>query len=221
MTKVEEGEFWWGGAVHDGAKMPLSAHSVYAIDLRREGRGNQSAPFFVSSHGRTVWSEEPFAISFDHGILRAEGGAPILLEQHGATLREGYLGGMKAHFPFDGRCPERAFYVTPQFNTWVELRYDHNRQAVLDYAHSLLSNGYAPGVLMIDDTWQEDYGVWRFHPGRFPDPAGMVKELHEMGFAVMVWAVPVVSPDSAPFRKAMNTPGALIRGRLFCCDRLY
>ena len=66
---------------------------------------------------------------------------------------------------------------------------------------------------MIDDTWQEDYGVWRFHPGRFPDPAGMVKELHEMGFAVMVWAVPVVSPDSAPFRKAMNTPGALIRGR--------
>ena len=117
---------------------------------------------------------------------------------------------MKAHFPFDGRCPERAFYVTPQFNTWVELRYDHNRQAVLDYAHSLLSNGYAPGVLMIDDTWQEDYGVWRFHPGRFPDPAGMVKELHEMGFAVMVWAVPVVSPDSAPFRKALNTPGALI-----------
>lgn len=213
MTKVEEGEFWWGGAVHDGAKMPLSAHSVYAIDLRREGRGNQSAPFFVSSHGRTVWSEEPFAISFDHGILRAEGSAPILLEQHGATLREGYLGGMKAHFPFDGRCPERAFYVTPQFNTWVELRYDHNRQAVLDYAHSLLSNGYAPGVLMIDDTWQEDYGVWRFHPGRFPDPAGMVKELHEMGFAVMVWAVPVVSPDSAPFRKALNTPGALIRGR--------
>ena len=78
MTKVEEGEFWWGGAVHDGAKMPLSAHSVYAIDLRREGRGNQSAPFFVSSHGRTVWSEEPFAISFDHGILRAEGSAPIL-----------------------------------------------------------------------------------------------------------------------------------------------
>ena len=213
MTKVEEGEFWWGGAVHDGAKMPLSAHSVYAIDLRREGRGNQSAPFFVSSHGRTVWSEEPFAISFDHGILRAEGSAPILLEQHGATLREGYLGGMKAHFPFDGRCPERAFYVTPQFNTWVELRYDHNRQAVLDYAHSLLSNGYAPGVLMIDDTWQEDYGVWRFHPGRFPDPAGMVKELHEMGFAVMVWAVPVVSPDSAPFRKALNTPGALIRGK--------
>ena len=105
MTKVEEGEFWWGGAVHDGAKMPLSAHSAYAIDLRREGRGNQSAPFFVSSHGRTVWSEEPFAISFDHGILRAEGSAPILLEQHGATLREGYLGGMKAHFPFDGRCP--------------------------------------------------------------------------------------------------------------------
>ena len=31
-----------------------------------------------------------------------------------------------------------------------------------------------PGVLMIDNGWQENYGVWRFHGGRFPDPHGMM-----------------------------------------------
>ncbi|VAW23213.1 hypothetical protein MNBD_BACTEROID01-1875 [hydrothermal vent metagenome] len=48
---------------------------------------------------------------------------------------------------------------------------------------------------MIDDNWQEDYGKWDFHPGRFPNPKGMMDSLHQMGFKVMVWICPFVSPD--------------------------
>jgi len=53
---------------------------------------------------------------------------------------------------------------------------------------------------MIDDNWQEDYGKWRFHPGRFPDPAAMMDSLHQMGFKVMLWICPFVSPDCDVFR---------------------
>ena len=38
-----------------------------------------------------------------------------------------------------------------------------------------------PGIIMIDDNWQEDYGKWNFHQGRFPDPHSMMKELKELG----------------------------------------
>lgn len=79
------------------------------------------------------------------------------------------------------------------------------------YARSVLANGLAPGVLMIDDTWQEDYGLWRFHPGRFPNPKAMCRELHDLGFSVMVWLVPYLSADSPSFRKAQALPGALLR----------
>jgi alpha-glucosidase len=48
---------------------------------------------------------------------------------------------------------------------------------------------------MIDDTWQEDYGKWNFHPGRFPDPKAMCDELHRLGFKVMLWICPFVSMD--------------------------
>lgn len=39
---------------------------------------------------------------------------------------------------------------------------------------------------MIDDNWQEDYGKWDFHPGRFPNPKAMIDSLHQMGFKVML-----------------------------------
>ena len=65
-------------------------------------------------------------------------------------------------------------------------------------------NGVPPGVLMLDDTWQEDYGLWNFHPGRFPNPKKMMDELHEMGFKVMVWICPFVSPDQYQICNQIN-----------------
>ena len=53
---------------------------------------------------------------------------------------------------------------------------------------------------MIDDRWSYDYGNWTFDGTRFPDPAAMTAELHTLGFAVMLWLVPFVSPDSATSR---------------------
>ena len=53
---------------------------------------------------------------------------------------------------------------------------------------------------MIDDNWQKDYGVWQFRPDKFPTPKEMITQLHQMGFKVMVWVCPFVSPDSQEYR---------------------
>lgn len=63
---------------------------------------------------------------------------------------------------------------------------------------------------MIDCNWQEYYGSWNFHPGRFPDPKAMVEKLHELGFLVMVWVCPFVSPDSVLYRH-LRDKGYLIK----------
>jgi len=203
-------EYWWGGAVHDGAQFPLSAQSTYHYDFSRQSSGNQTSPFFVSTCGRSLWSEKPFVINFDKGNVTISGLSDIVFDEAGGTLREAYLRGMKAHFPFTGVAPEKAFYVTPQFSTWVELRYDQSEDAILSYAESLLKNGFAPGVLMIDDTWQENYGVWNFSPRRFRDPKGMIEKLHNIGFSVMLWVVPLISPDSREYREALKVPGTIL-----------
>ena len=70
----------------------------------------------------------------------------------------------------------------------------------MKYARSIVDNGFPTGILMIDDNWQKYYGNFEFRPDRFPDPKGMVEELHALGFKVMLWVSPFVSPDSQEYR---------------------
>jgi alpha-glucosidase (family GH31 glycosyl hydrolase) len=106
----------------------------------------------------------------------------------------------KTYFPSNGRIPDELLFTHPQYNTWIELMYDQNEADILKYASDIISKGYPPGVIMIDDNWQEDYGKWEFSPRRFKDPKGMIDKLHAMGFKVMVWICPFISPDSEVFR---------------------
>jgi alpha-glucosidase (family GH31 glycosyl hydrolase) len=55
---------------------------------------------------------------------------------------------------------------------------------------------------MIDTNWAIYYGSPQFDISRFQDPASMISELHDMGFKVMVWVTPFISPDSTVFRLA-------------------
>ena len=108
--------------------------------------------------------------------------------------------------------PDELLFTQPQWNTWIELTYNQNQEDILKYARGILDHGFAPGVLMIDDTWQEDYGIWEFHPGRFPDPKAMMDSLHQMGFKVMLWICPFVSPDSPPYRELKKKKALLLQG---------
>jgi len=107
----------------------------------------------------------------------------------------------RQYFPPSGQTPDPLLFTHPQYNTWIELQYDQNEEDILKYAQSILDNGFPPGVLMIDDNWQIDYGVWDFSAERFENPKLMTDKLHDMGFKVMLWACPFVSPDSEVYRE--------------------
>lgn len=42
-------------------------------------------------------------------------------------------------------------------------------------------------TILLDEGWSVTRGDWRPHPVRFPNIRGLVDELHEQGFKVMVW----------------------------------
>jgi alpha-glucosidase (family GH31 glycosyl hydrolase) len=189
---------WWAGIVVHGDRMPMRAG--YTADLRAETYGNQAQPLLLSNRGHVVWSDEPFTVAASTRELRIEGTAPLISLRSGTTLRDAYLAASRRFFPASGRIPDSLLFAAPQYNTWIELMYDQNQVDVLKYARGIREHGLPPGVLMIDDNWQEDYGRWRFHPGRFRDPKVMIDSLHAMGFKVMVWVCPFVSPDADVYR---------------------
>jgi hypothetical protein len=84
----------------------------------------------------------------------------------------------------------------------------------------LLDAGFPPGVLTIDDRWSPDYGTWEFDTSTFADPTAMVQRLHDLGFTVMLWLVPFVSPDIATFRYLRGRPRRSLLRRKRAGDNL-
>lgn len=185
-------EYWWGGSVINSHKMPFSEKSCFEWDLRGRGVSNQTMPLLISNKGRYIWSDFPFAFSFNNGEITIEGESVEIVEC-GATLKDAYLSAMKAHFPFDGKKLPDVFFETAQYNGWMQFMFEPTQERILQYAQDIIDNGFAPGILMIDEGWQQDYGNWKFNPIKFPNPKEMIEKLHNMGFKVMLWVVPYVS----------------------------
>lgn len=205
---IKENEYWWGGNVEDGKHMPYE--NSFSRNLDGDLLYNQGVPFLISNKGRYIWSEKPFAFSFDKDRLVVEGTSDVILNENNGTLKETFAKASSNHFPPSKQSPDKSFFAHPQFNTWMEMTHQPSQEKVLKFAKDIVSNGFSPGILMIDDGWQENFGVWNFHPGRFPNPKEMIQELKELGFTVMLWLCPFVSPDSSNFRM-LEQKGYLIK----------
>ncbi|WOO43580.1 glycoside hydrolase family 31 protein [Rubellicoccus peritrichatus] len=211
IFSISDSEGWWGGNTASGHLMPFTKGSAYEVNLMGDNEGNQSQPILLSSDGRLAYCDEPVRLKFGEDELRMDGDlAQVQTMDSGKTLRDAYLNAKDALYEFDGRIPDAELFRMPQYNTWIELMYDQNEVAILAYAERLLAEGYPPGVLMIDDTWQEGYGIWEFAPRRFKNPKEMIARLHAMGFKVMLWVCPFIQSDS-PIYRQLAKQKAMIR----------
>jgi len=202
----------WVGMINDGYLMPLSAE--YGVNFFGENRSNQSQPLILTNKGQFAWSESPYRAYFKNNeITINDRYDQVITGKQGNTLAEVQRYVREKYFPASGKMPDTLLFARPQYNTWIELTYNQNQEDVLKYAQGILDNGFPPGVLMIDDTWQEDYGLWKFHPGRFPNPKEMIEKLHTMGFKVMLWICPFVSADQATIYNALRKSKALLLGK--------
>ena len=202
---ILENECWWGGASRFGMQMPFTEKTVFKADLTEKtlDPANQHMPLLISNKGRYIWCDEGLVFEFKDGKIYAEG-KNINIYEGGKTLKEAYLSASRAHFSFDGRKMPEKFFTTAQYNTWMQVTYSPTQGKVLEYAHGIVDNGFEPGILIIDEGWHKPYGQWEFDTVKFPDAKGMVKELHELGFAVMLWVCPFVTCSGERYIKSLR-----------------
>jgi alpha-glucosidase (family GH31 glycosyl hydrolase) len=128
-------------------------------------------------------------LSFDLFIMKDA------LEAHSTLIKE-------VGHPVD--TPSLSLFRKPIWTTWAQYKADINQETVLDFAQQIINQGYPYQVLEIDDRWQIEYGDLEFDPERFPDPVGMVEQLHQMGFQVTAWVVPFLHKSSKAGMKAVE-----------------
>lgn len=209
--KLLPGEYWWGGLARHGDQMPFHAQTHYRQSLHQTFFGNQACPLLVSSHGRYVWSEAPFAFEFQDGCLKIDeftGDAVVTGQADEPNLRGAYLAAQR-FFPPSGRSPHELSFLAPQYNTWIDMGKYPTQEKVLRYAHDVLKAGMRPGVLMIDDFWYRNNGVWEWDVEAFPQPKALIEQLHQLGFMVVLWVSPWVTADTRTYHE-LATAGHLL-----------
>ncbi len=210
-TEILNGEYWYGLSVGHGTKLPIGVDSEFSWHPTVKCSRNQEAPLLVSSKGRFIWSEKPYDVDVSGGeIVISNAADDIALYEGFGDLRGAYLEAAKRFFPANGEIPHEDFFVKPQYNTWTELIYDQTQEAILRYAHGIADNGLPAGIMMIDDGWMRFYGSREFNLQAIPDAKSMIDELHRLGFYVMLWVCPFISPDTTVFREA-NAKKYLVR----------
>lgn len=200
-------EAFYGGAVTQGVNQPYTCRSEAELDLTRNTTPNQMMPLLLSTAGRWLWNPSGLRASFHKGVLTCPDDTQ--LGAAGGGLRGAYLDAMRRCFPWHKIRLDGRLFQDPVYNTWIELTFHQTQQGVLEYARGILAHGMPAGVLMIDDGWSEFYGRWQFSRERFEDPPKMLAELHELGFAVMLWVCPFITPDTLEYR-ALEQAGLLV-----------
>ena len=205
---LQDNESFYGGAIEDGLCMPFK--DGFKRDLRDWFSGNQASPTLLSSKGRILRGDKPFSFEFKNGELIIESEEELKLEKVGETLRDAYLYFSKTYFKnYKGHLDDLMFSA-PQYDTWISMRYEPTEEKVLNYAKEILEQGYKPGVLILDDSWAIDYGVFEFNKNFFPHPEETIEKLHSLGFKVMVWETPFISADSRNYRE-LSKQGLLLK----------
>ena len=209
---ILEKEYWFGGSINQGHQMPYGRTSDDVMDLFGGRENDQFAPIMVSTAGRYYWNDKPYRARISGGEIEIEADGGELCGGFG-DLRGAYRAAMTAHFPFTGTLPDRAFFTSPQYNTWMELGVDQTTERILAYAEGIVAHGLRPGVLMIDGGWQEDYGVYEyFNQRKISDPKALIDRLHALGFRVMLWVSPIVSSAGWRFKELRTQ-------KFLCADR--
>jgi len=169
------------------------------------GRVYKSVPFFVSTRGYGAFFNHTRPMTFWVGSKEYSKTEVAVEDTHlDYFFFVGDVRGiLSTYTALTGRG---AMPPKFSFGTWVSRMSYTSRHEVTEVARRLRAERFPADVIHIDDAWfREAWRCdWKFDEERFPDPAGMCRELHEMGFRVGVWQQPYVLKETEPWEEAQS-----------------
>jgi len=190
---------------------------LWAVDGmgNTSGRTYRNIPFFMSTAGYGVFVNHVLPMTFFvgsrsyvHNLLMAEGKSLDYYFFYGPSFTKI----VSAYTDLTGKSP-----VPPKwsFGLWVSrISYD-SQEEVLETARRLRAERFPADVINVDTNWSE--GEWQcdWHFGRrFPDPAGMFRQLQEQHLRVCLWQWPYICEHLDIFKEA-EKKGFLAKGGNF------
>lgn len=171
-------------------------HFAYGVD---DDPIYLSTPFYMGIHGKQVYGiffDNSHKTTFSFGCsndrfsyFQAEDGEMNYYFIHGKTPAEI----IQNYTWLTGRIEMPALWSLG----FQQCRYSYYPfPEVLNAARTFREKNIPADVLYLDIHYMDAYKVFTWHPTRFPDPKGLMKELKDMGFRVVVILDPGVKKES-------------------------
>jgi len=160
-------------------------------------------PFFMSTTGYGLWLDTTGDATFD---LNATDRDQITVDFAANRLRILlFTGAPEAPGKFAAILS--AFTAQTQrailppywaFAPWQARDFHQSQEQVLEDVQKTRELGLPASVILIDSPWATAYNSYEFNPKQFDDAPGMVKNLHENGFKLVLWHTSWINNKSDP-----------------------
>ena len=184
----------------------------------------KSIPFYYTTGGYGVFVNHPGNVSFEVGSEKVE---TVQFSAEDEELEYFLIYGpspkeiLEKYTALTGRAPllpewSYGLWLTTSFTT------DYDEKTVSHFIDGFAQRRIPLQVFHFDTFWMKGFEWCSFAWDRdmFPDPAGMLRRLHEKGLKICVWMNPYIAQKSPLFKEAMDA-GYLLKknnGRVWQWD---
>ncbi len=168
----------------------------------------KNIPFYVSSRGYGVLVNQPERVEFEIGTEQV---SRIGFSVEGESLDYFLIGGasMKEVVARYTELAGRPALVAPwTFGLWLSTSFttSYDENTVMSFIDGMQDRGIPLSVFHFDCCWMREFHWTDFtwDSRVFPDPAGLLKRIHDKGIKVCVWINPYIAQESSLFDEGME-----------------
>lgn len=208
--ELEVGEYIYGL----GERFTPFVRNGQSVDIWNEDGGTDSdqayknIPFFISGKSYGVFVNHSGRVSFEIG---SECPSKSQFSVAGESLEYMILGGesvkhvLTLYSELVGRpCLPPSW----SFGLWLSTSFvtDYNEDTVLEFVDGMIDRGIPLSVFHFDCFWMKGFEWTSFiwDRERFPDPAGLIRKLHDRGIRVCLWINPYIAQKSPLFKEGLD-----------------
>jgi len=144
-------------------------------------------PFYMSTTGYGLWLDTTAEAVFDLNVSSREN---VRISVPAKRFRVVLIAGPEFPKILDRFTALAGRSILPPYWTfapWVGRDYHRNDADVAEDIEKTRSLGLPADVILIDSPWATGYNSYIFNPKQFSDAPGMIKNLHQQGFKLVLW----------------------------------
>ncbi|MEA4890609.1 MAG: alpha-xylosidase [Clostridiaceae bacterium] len=192
-----------------GERFTAFVKNGQVIDIWNEDGGTASEisyknlPFYITNRGYGVFIDSPADISFEVASEKVE---RVCFSEEGERLTYYLIYGphprdiLRKYTALTGRP---ALPPAWSFGLWLSTSFttQYDEATVMSFIQGMADRHIPLRVFHFDCFWMKGFQwcdlLW--DPATFPDPAGLIRRLHERGLKVNVWINPYIAQKSVLF----------------------